>query len=269
MEKIVFLGTGGDAIAVAKQLLGSGGVIIQVDDTQLHLDPGPGALVKASEYNINARNTTAVLVSHAHLNHAHDTNAIISAMSLAGMDIHGVVVANKTVIDGDEKHSKVISDFHKSCVEKIIPLEAGQKIGINNIEIRGTNTKHNETYALGFRITTQTFDLGYTGDTGYTTKLGEDFRGVDILILNVQYPGDQKRDFQLCSAEAMKIINEVNPRLAIITHFGIKMIQSDPINEARNIQRTTGVQTIAAKDGMVINPVSYMVNLRQKPVKMF
>ncbi len=269
MEKIIFLGTGGDAIVVGKQLLASGGIIVQVDDTQLHIDPGPGALVKASEFNINTRNTTAILVSHAHLNHSNDLNAAISAMSLAGMDIHGVVVANKTVIEGDEKHSKVISTFHKGCVERVIPLEPGQRIGINNIDIKATSTKHNDSYAIGFRISTQAFDLGYTGDTSYTTKLAEDFKGVDILIVNIQNPGEQRKDFQLCSADAIKVIKDVNPHLAIITHFGIKMLQAEPINEARGIQRATGIQTIAAKDGMVINPVSHDVNLRPKPIKMF
>ena len=35
------------------------------------------------------------------------------------------------------------------------------------------------------------------------------------------------------------------------------MLKADPLNEAREIQRVTGVQTIAAKDGLLISPESY------------
>ena len=258
LQKIIFLGTGGDAIVVGKQLLASGGIVVQVDDNQFHIDPGPGALVKAHEFNVNPRNNTAVIATHAHVNHCSDLNAVINAMSLAGMDVHGVVIVNETIIEGDEKHSKMITHFHKGCVEKVIDLSPGQRIGINNVEIIGTFAKHNDKNALGIKLITPYFSLGYSGDTG-----------IDILVLNVQFPDDVKKEFHLCTADAVKLIKEIKPKLAIITHFGVKMLQADPINEARKIQKETNVQTIAAKDGMVINPVSYSVNLRQKTLKMF
>ncbi len=66
-----------------------------------------------------------------------------------------------------------------------------------------------------------------------------------------------------------KIINKVKPRLAIITHFGIKMLKADPLYEAREIQNKTGVQIISAKDGMTIDPISYSSGLRQKTLKMY
>ena len=47
--KIIFLGTGGDSIVVGKQLRASGGIILQIDDNQFHIDPGPGALVRARQ----------------------------------------------------------------------------------------------------------------------------------------------------------------------------------------------------------------------------
>ena len=53
MARIIFLGTAGSTAVVSKQLRASGGIIIQVEDLQFHLDPGPGALVKAKEYGVN------------------------------------------------------------------------------------------------------------------------------------------------------------------------------------------------------------------------
>ncbi len=63
------------------------------------------------------------------------------------------------------------------------------------------------------------------------------------------------------------MISQVRPRLAIITHFGLEMLKADPLNEAREIQRITGVQTIAAQDGLIVSPGSY--GRYKSPVKGF
>jgi hypothetical protein len=68
----------------------------------------------------------------------------------------------------------------------------------------------------------------------------------------------------LCKEDVIKIINKVNPRLAIITHFGINFLKADPLYEIREIQKQTNTQVIAAKDGMVVNPISYDVQQGQK-----
>ena len=57
----------------------------------------------------------------------------------------------------------------------------------------------------------------------------------------------------MCTEEAIKLIDEVRPELAIITHFGAKMIRANPLQQAREIQKKTGIRTIAASDGVDIN----------------
>ena len=52
--------------------------------------------------------------------------------------------------------------------------------------------------------------------------------------------------------------------MAIITHFGINFLKADPLYEIREIQKQTNTQVIAAKDGMVVNPISYDVQQGQK-----
>ncbi|MFW6450552.1 MAG: MBL fold metallo-hydrolase, partial [Nanoarchaeota archaeon] len=70
-------------------------------------------------------------------------------------------------------------------------------------------------------------------------------------------------------ADIIQILPKIKPKLAVITGFGIKMHHCDVLNEARKIQKETGIQTIAASDGMSINPVSYSVNLRQRTLQQF
>jgi len=47
------------------------------------------------------------------------------------------------------------------------------------------------------------------------------------------------------------------------------MLQAEPLYESREIQKTTGIQVIAAKDGMTINPVSFSATVRQKNLKSY
>ena len=74
---IVFLGTGQGSFVIGRDILSSGGFIIQVDENQFHIDPGPNSLRNAAHSGINLRSNTALLVSHAHLNHSNDVNAVI------------------------------------------------------------------------------------------------------------------------------------------------------------------------------------------------
>ena len=70
---------------------------------------------------------------------------------------------------------------------------------------------------------TSEFTLGYTSDTKYSPEILDLYKETDIMILNVKNPGKTKDDYNMCTDDAIKFINEVKPKLAIITHFGIKM----------------------------------------------
>ena len=50
--------------------------------------------------------------------------------------------------------------------------------------------------------------------------------------------------------DAAKIVDVVKPELVVATHFGMKMIFSDPAYEIKLIENVTGVPTISAFDGM-------------------
>ncbi len=267
--RIVFLGTGGDAIVVGKGYRAAGGIIIEVDDNQLHIDPGPGALVRATDYGISPRNNVAVLVSHAHLNHCNDVNAIISAMSLGGLDPKGVLIANKTSYNGTESYEPVISKHSKKMIERSIILEEGKRVGINEVEIRATYAMHSDEFATGYKIITSKFALGYSSDTGYCHELIESYKDVDIMILNCVHESGKKDKNNLGVDDVIKLLPEIKPKLAIITHFGIKLHKKNILSEVRKIQRETKIQTIAAKDGLVINPTSYSVSLRQKTLNLY
>jgi ribonuclease BN (tRNA processing enzyme) len=273
MPSIIFLGTAGDEYTAGKQIRASGGIIIQVEGYQFHLDPGPGALVRAQQAGVNLRENTAVLVSHAHINHCNDANAVMGAMSHNGFDVNGVLISNMTFVNGDEnaKMAPVLTDFHRNCVERIIVAKAGQRIGIESVEIQTLNAFHKDPHALGFKFITPKFTLTYSGDTGYNKELIEQYRKSDILVLNMVYPSGakEKDEYNLTFEDAVKIIEKTKPKLVVMTHFGKKMLDADPLNEARDLQRASGVQVIAAMDGMSINPATYSADAKQRTLGAF
>lgn len=261
--KIIFLGTGGESLVTSRQTRASGGIIIQVGGYQFHLDPGPGALVKAAEYGINIRNNTAIIISKNDLLHCNDVNAVIDSMTYKGLDKKGVLICNKGLIGGTEKFKPFLQEFYMNCLERVISLSPGQRVGIEDIEIRALKAENSDSSSLGYKFFTPQFVLSYSSDTKYKPEIVDSYKNSNILILNVVNPFNIKSEL-LNSNDAIKIIEKIEPKLAIITHFGVKMLKADPINEAREISKRTGVQVIAARDGLQVNPVSYSAQLRQK-----
>jgi ribonuclease BN (tRNA processing enzyme) len=257
MTSIIFLGTAGSSAVVSKQLRASGGIVMRVGDLQFHLDPGPGALNKAREYGVNLHHNTAILVTHNHINHCNDLNTVIDAMTHSGIEHRGILMGAKSIFQNMETSHPFVTRHHQNLVEKILPLEKNHKVGIELVEINALPVEHTDPSAIGFKFYCPKFTLSYTGDTKLTPELLESLVGSDILILNVPFPTNKGKGLNLDTESAIKIISHVRPKVAIITHFGLEMLKADPIQEAREIQRITGVQTIAARDGLLISPESY------------
>lgn len=262
-SRIIFLGTAGNLNVVKTGSRSSGGFVIQAGDAQLHIDPGPGALTNSAMYGINVRAHTAILASHSHLNHCNDLNAIISAMTLNGLDNHGVLVAPETVIK-----SSILQENFARQLEKTIIAQPGKKTRIEDAEIQPLPAKHNDRKAAGYKIFTPEFVLAYTGDTSYDPEIAEEYKGADILVANCQYPGKSKEQ-GLCSSDIIRILNKAKPKLCILTHFSQKMLDAKPLYEVREIKKQTSTQVIAAEDGTTIDPASYSAGARQKTLNLF
>lgn len=261
-DSIIFLGTNGNSYINNKHMT-NGGFILQINDFQFHVDPGAGALLRYYQYDINPRNTLAVFVSNGNLNRCNDVNTLIDAMTHNGLDKRGVLIANDTLINGTEKIKSYLTETHRNYLEKVINLKIGQKVGIEDIDITATKALNSESNAIGFRFHTPKFNLGYVSDTGYFPGIEKEYEDCDILIINNLNPAGVKEEFNLNSEDTVKILQDVKPKLALVTGFGIKMIKSDPLYEAREISKKSGVQVIGAKDGLMVNPISFSTTLKQ------
>jgi len=260
MAKIIFLGTAGSSSVVSKQFRSSGGIIIQVDDLQFHIDPGPGAVSQARKYGVSLHQTTAVLISHNHINHCNDINIVVDAMTHSGIEHRGVILGSKSLLQPAESDHSILTKYHQSLVERIIPLDKDHKVGIELVEIHALPAEHTDPTAIGFKLFCPKLTISYSGDTRLTAPLLESLVGSDILILNVPYPGNKAEGMNLDTESAIAIISHVRPKMVFLTHFGLDMLKADPLVEAREVQRITGVQTVAANDGLSISAKEGSVN---------
>ena len=269
MGKIIFLGTAGDSFTAGKQIRATGGVIVQIRDVQLHIDPGPGALARAEQAGINLRANTAILVSNDNIINCNDVNAVIDAMTYGGADKKGVLAGNISSMNGREGRFPCVNEFYKACLERTIVLTPGQKLGIEDIEVHAVPAITADPNAIGFKIFTDEFVLGYTSSTKFSKELAKEYKGCDILILNVLNPSGEKSDTDLNSDDAVKFIDEAKPYLSAIKYFGTKMIKADPLAEGREIQKRTNITVLSAKDGTILVPSSYSAESRQKRLNLY
>src|SRR4030042_4443797 len=83
-DSITVLGTAGARFVVIHQFLASGGAWLNLGDTQILFDPGPGCLVQATKRRLDPAKLDAIVLSHKHLDHSGDINIMIEAMTDGG-----------------------------------------------------------------------------------------------------------------------------------------------------------------------------------------
>lgn len=258
MNSITFLGTGGGRFVILSQRRYSGGIWLELGQ-RIILDPGPGALVRALQYGKKCDKLDAVFVSHKHLDHYNDAEIMIESMTGGMKKKQGVLVISKPAID-------YISEYHRSMVDVLIP-EPNERFKINELEIQAIPT-HNHFEGIGFKFFTNDGVLTYTSDTGFSEDLIKNYKNSKILILNVIFPSGKTSDAHLNTDDAIKIVKKASPELAVIQHFGMRMLNANPENEARRIESETGIKIIAARDGMTIDMEKLDITEKEKQMKL-
>ena len=251
--RITFLGSGGGRFSAISQRRMTGG--FRIDDVggrNYHVDPGPGALIRTYQFGLDPRNLSGVIVSHSHTDHYNDAEILIESMTKGMTRDVGTIVGSESVLKGYDKWGPCISSYHKSKSDNII-LKPNEIRRLNNARIKGTGTSHGDPTGVGFQLNHKGFKISYTSDTSYFDGLAKYHKGADILIASVLRPGKKSINGHMCSNDFTKLIKEVKPKVAVMTHLGLKMISANPVFEAKKITKNTGIKVIAAYDGLSFN----------------
>ena len=267
---MVILGSGGARIVVAKQLRASGGIWFSLGGTRFLVDPGPGSLVKmtGSRHRLDPTKLAGILLSHRHLDHSGDVNNMIEAMTMGGTEPRGTLFAPSDALEGDDP---VVLKYVRPFLKQLVTLKEGgsYELGTVRFSCPVRHQHRGEVYGFRFEVPESAsgtvpigeprgqspLTLSYIADTRYFPELAEHYRA-DVVIMNVVRLEPSSLD-HLHAPDAEELVKAIRPRLAVLSHFGMKMLQARPWVVAREMSERTGCHVVAASDGMLIDLEAY------------
>lgn len=253
LVEVVFLGTGGGRVVSFTQMRWTGGIRFLTKKTQIHLDPGPGAIVRSIDARLSPQKVKTLFISHVHPDHCCDAEVFIEAMSRGMTRSSGVLIAPRSVLYGNQVCEASISKYHQRIVGKIIEAKIGDSYNIDEFSFTVTKAYHNDPDTVGFCFDFPSGRIGYTSDTEYFDELYSYYLGTRLLVLCVMRPRGFPWRGHMTVDDAVKVVKGVQPEVAVMTHLGAKMIFNRPSEQAKFIEKQTGIRTIAATDGMRVN----------------
>jgi phosphoribosyl 1,2-cyclic phosphodiesterase len=247
---IKFLGTAGARFVMIKQLRASGGIWVSSSGINILVDPGPGSIVRcaASKPKLDPSSLDGVILTHRHLDHSGDINVIIEAMTEGGFKKRGIVFCPQDAL----KEDPVVLEYLRKFPEAIEILRPSSSYSVKDFDFQ-TSMEHihpSQTYGLKFKIKKTTVSL--LTDTKYFPGL-VDFYKTDLLIISVVFFKPRPEIAHLSLPEAEQIIKEIKPKKAILTHFGMTMLQAKPHIQAQELTQRLGIEVVAAYDGMTVD----------------
>ncbi len=251
LATIIFLGTGGGRFATVYQVRRTGGIYIK-DGANIHLDPGPGAALAMREAHIDPAKTDCILISHAHPDHYGDAEVLVEGMTRCSFTKRGLVAGSRTAIEGHEGFGPAISSYHKGIAGDARVMGPGEELTVKRTRIVATPTRHSDPDGIGFIMHTSEGPISYVSDSELAENVVEAHRGARVLIMCATRPRRSRVRHHLSSEDAGSFAREIKPEMAIITHFGSKMVHEGIEKERRFIEQESGVRTVAAEDFMRI-----------------
>jgi ribonuclease BN (tRNA processing enzyme) len=287
MSSVTFLGTAGGRVVVLNQLRHSGGIWFELDGVNILQDPGPGCLVRCHQHHLKPPSLEAIILSHRHIDHSNDVNIMIEAMTRGGFHPKGQLIVPEDCLESDPVILQYVRPYVKitkikeGLIMDIQMLTAPQSSSFDEPHISekwasserdtsfpeaATESQQSRNYIkVKFPIrhhhTVETYGaiyefsggrIGYIPDTLPFPELAKAYTGVDLLILNVVRMRGDDRIAHLTMKDARNIIEEAKPKKAVLTHFGMQVLKASPNLQAKIITGETGIETIAAHDGLKV-----------------
>jgi phosphoribosyl 1,2-cyclic phosphodiesterase len=144
-----------------------------------------------------------------------------------------------------------ISDYHQDLVQSVHELSPGKVLQINGIKFNGTHTKH-DSPAVGFVLEMDGKRIGYTSDTEYFEGMAEEYKGCDIIIVNMLRATKPDFSGHFYAEPAVKFLKEAKPKKAFITRFGGQFFKLNPNIITKRMQEESGIPIFATRDGMSV-----------------
>jgi phosphoribosyl 1,2-cyclic phosphodiesterase len=197
--------------------------------------------------------TDAVLISHCHPDHYGDAEVMMEGMTACSFSRRGVLAGSKSSILGNGDYGPAVSDYHRRIVLEARTMLPGDALSVKDLGVRATRTAHSDPDGIGFRFSTSKGDVCYVSDTELKENVADEHVGARVLIMSVTRPLRSRVRNHMSTEDAAEMASAIGPEVAVITHFGSKMVHDGVEAQRRYVEDSSGVRTIAAEDFMVLD----------------
>jgi len=250
---LCFLGTSGARFSMIFQLRSSGGIWARLNDTNILIDPGPGALVKINETSpcLDPLDLDAIIITHRHIDHSGDLNVMTEAMTYGGRIKKGTLVMPEDALDSKEP---VLMSHFKHQVNDIVFWNDITDIELpGEIKLKGIRLEHHGVECFGFKLYLSELPvMGLIADTAYKPELLKAFSDCPLIIANVTLLKRIERIDHLSIPEIDDLLSVIHPETLIITHLGTSILEKGPESVIEMIKRDD-TTIIAARDDMIFD----------------
>ncbi|OLS12068.1 MAG: hypothetical protein RBG13Loki_4325 [Promethearchaeota archaeon CR_4] len=252
-DYLLFFGNGGGRYNSVTQYLATGGFQIVIGDKfRIHVDPGPSTTAYLKQMNVSPETVNAILVTHLHLDHAHDVPILAEGMrSGKTAPPVGTLVGTPDTIAG-------VDEYHRGFFKQIYQLSVGDRFTLSEdhqVEVTATHAEHcKNLQAIGFIVSANGWRVGITGDTVQYPGFTEAYSNVNVLIAYLRGPENYISKSHLSLDTLAPSVAEMRKaghlRAVILTHFGWRITNpGGPIRsqeQASKLKNHTDVPTHAA-----------------------
>ena len=226
----------------------TGGIILESEETQIHIDPGPGALVQAHEEGV-AEDTEAVLVSHGHVDHSNDAEAL-TEMMVEAYNHAGLIMASESVLSGFGDIEKRVSDYHQNLCGEVKKLGEDSKTEFEDLEIRTQEMFHSDPRTVGFTVDDGEKRFGFWTDTEYSDELVDFYEGCDTLVVYCSRPRNEGTRSHTSLDDIPEITEKLDVSKVVVTHFGFRFLESNLEAQKDWLEEQVEPGIVFADDGM-------------------
>ncbi|MBX7095578.1 MAG: MBL fold metallo-hydrolase [Flavobacteriales bacterium] len=199
-------------------------VMIEAQEKVIVIDTGPDFRQQMLRHQV--KHLDAVLFTHEHKDHVAGLDDVraFNFRQKSKIDIYGTVEVHNAL---KREFHYAFSDFKYPGVPELNLVEIENKpFSIQGIEIDPVRVMHYKMPVFGFRIG----NFSYITDAK-TISAGEmnKLKGTEILVLNALRREDHISHFTL--AEALEVIQKINPVRAYLTHLSHLMGKHEVVRE--------------------------------------